>query len=343
MTDALSHRIVAQRRGGPEVLHWQSAPVPRPGAGEVLVRTLAAGVSGYDLMIRAHRFPGDPKGPFTPGVDLVGEVVELGPGVAGPLIGQRVAVGPRITGGCYTEHLCVAADDVVALPEGVDPVAATCVVTNYLTAHHVLHDSARARSRERVLIQGAAGGVGSAALDLARHTGLISYGTARPANHAVVEQYGATPIDYHSDVAATIRDRTAGGVDIVVDPVGGFSQLRRSYAALRPGGRLVWFGVAASKRSGLRVIPESLLARFALGVLPGKHVLTPKDQPRAQQRAAIAELLALLATGTIVPLIAGRIPLADAAQAHEQLQQGGVAGKLVLVADGPAGGAGMQP
>jgi NADPH:quinone reductase-like Zn-dependent oxidoreductase len=217
----------------------------------------------------------------------------------------------------------------------VDAAEAVCLVVNYLTAHMAMHRTAKVKSGERVLIHGAAGGVGSALLDLGKLAGLEVYGTASKYNHELVSALGATPIDYRTeDFVERIRDLTGDGVDVVFDPIGGARQLWRSYRALRKGGRLVWFGVAATKKQGLRVIPLTVLMRTMLAILPdGKAAPLSPDlsKDNAWYRETLAKSLGWLAAGKIKPVVAERIPLAEAARAHELLERGGYAGKVVLV------------
>jgi NADPH:quinone reductase-like Zn-dependent oxidoreductase len=327
------HRIVVTRRGGPDVLRLVEEPIPEPGAGEVRVKTEVAGVSAFDAMVRSGRFPGFPKVPFTPGVDVVGVVDVVGEEVSTVAPGQRVAVLLGFTLGGYADYVCVPAGDAVPVPSDVDAAEAVCLVANYLTAHRVMHEVASVRSGERVLIQGAAGGVGTALLELGRLAGLEMYGTASQRNHELVSRLGATPIDYRTeDFVDRIRELTGDGVDVVFDPIGGARQLWRSYRTLRRGGRLVWFGVAASSRHGMRVIPASLVTRFALSLIPdGKHAPSSPDPGNEWNRATLAQLFDLLGSGKLEPLVAERLPLAEAARAHELLARGGYAGKLVLI------------
>jgi NADPH:quinone reductase-like Zn-dependent oxidoreductase len=333
MEQATHHRVVVPRRGGPEVLQVVEEKLPQPRAGEVRVRMLAAGVSAYDLMVRSGWFPGFPRVPFTPGVDIVGVVDKLGEGVAAVEPGQRVAPEPFRGGGGYAEFVCRPAGELVPVPPGVDPAEAVCLVTNYLTAHLALHQTARVQSGQRILVHGAAGGVGTALLELGKLAGLELYGTASKHNHGLVSALGATPIDYRTeDFVERIRGLTGDGVDAVFDPIGGARQLWRSYQALRNGGRLVWFGVAATSKAGMRVIPLSLLTRFGLTLIPdGKRAPMPPNAGRFAQ-TTLAALLDSLAAGKIKPIVAARIPLAEAARAHELLERGGHAGKVTLVA-----------
>jgi NADPH:quinone reductase-like Zn-dependent oxidoreductase len=340
MNGRTSHRrIVVARRGGPDVLLVVEEPLPRPAAGEVRIRVRAAGVSAFDVMLRSHAFPGFPRLPWTPGVDVVGVVDAVGADVSAVAPGTTVAAAMFADqGGGYAESVCVPAEMVVPVPAGVDAAQAVCLVVNYLTAHSALHRTAEVRPGERILVQGGAGGVGTALVELGRLAGVDVYGTASSRNHDAVARLGATPIDYRGDVVARVRQLSGDGVDAVFDPIGGARQLWRSYRCLRTGGRLVWFGVAATGRAGMRIIPASLITRLVLALLPdGRSAPLPGDigTPVAWYRRTLTELLRLLADGQLSPVVAARIPLVEAARAHAALERGGHVGKLVLVTDAP--------
>ena len=333
------HRVVVRQHGEPDVLQVVEEDLPEPRAGEVRVKVLAAGVSAFDLMYRrSGSLPGTPRVPFTLGEDVVGVVDKLGAEVSTLEPGQTVAGATFClgVGGGYAEFICLPASELVPVPSGVDPAEAVCVVVNYLTAHMAMHRTANIRNGERILVHGTGGGVGTALLELGRLAGLEMYGTASKYNHELVSALGATPIDYRTeDFVERVRGLTGDGVDAVFDPIGGARQLWRSYRVLRKGGRLVWFGVAATKKEGLRVIPLTLLMRTLLALIPdGKRVpLTPDlGKDNAWYRATLTELLGSLAAGKIKPVVAQCIPLAEAARAHELLERGGYAGKVVLVA-----------
>jgi NADPH:quinone reductase-like Zn-dependent oxidoreductase len=331
--------MVVRRHGGPEVLEVVEEDFPEPLPGEVRVKTLAAGVSGYDLMIRSISLPGNPRVPFTPGEDLVGVVDALGEGVSSVELGQRVAAWTFGRSGTYAEFVCLPAGEAVPVPARLDSAEAVALVVNYLTARLYLHRTAKVRSGERILVHGAAGGLGTALLDLGREAGLEAYGTASAYNHAVVSSLAATPIDYRAeDFVERIRELTGDGVDVVFDPIGGARQLQRSYRALRKGGRLVPLGSVATATAGRKVVPLSLFAIFLLKLVPdGRRVpLSPNMMKfphthRRWYRESLAELLDWAATGRITPVVAERIPLTEAARAHERLEHGGFAGKVVLV------------
>ncbi|MDH3259514.1 MAG: zinc-binding dehydrogenase [Acidimicrobiia bacterium] len=333
------HRVIVSKRGGPEVLHVIEEDVPKPNAGQVRVRVEAAGVSAYDLMLRRSggSIPGAPRVPYSPGEDVIGVVDELGEGVSDVEPGQRVAVFTR--GGGYAEYLCVPAENLVPVPPGVDAAQAVCVVVNYLTAFLAMHETAHVHEGERILVHGAAGGVGSALLDLGRIAGLEMCGTASSRNHDFVSAHGAIPIDYHTeDFVKRIRDLIGEGVDVAFDPIGGARQILRSYRALSKNGRLVWFGMAAAKKKGARVIPYTLLMLGLLKLVPGQRQapLMPAlgdfiDKHPDWYPKTLADLLDLLAAKEIEPMVTERISLHEARRAHEILQRGGHTGKVVLV------------
>ena len=335
-----SHSVVVARRGGPEVLEYMPVDLVEPGPGEVRVRSEACGISSYDAMLRRYKFPGAPKPPYTPGEDVVGFVDAVGDGVTTPLVGDRVAAWTFGDAGCYAEHVTVAAERTIPVPTGLDAATAVALVVNYLTAAAAMHRAAAVAEGERVLIHGAAGGVGSALAQLGSRAGLEMYGTASAHNHEIVKELGATPIDYRSeDFVARVGELTGDGVDVVFDIIGGGRQLWRSSRCLRKGGRLVLLGMASANRRVRGVIPASLLVVGLVNLLPnGKRSpgMPPLDKiataDMSWYRDTIADLLDLATTGQMMPLVAERFPLAEARRAHERMAEGGYAGKLVLMA-----------
>jgi NADPH:quinone reductase len=332
-------RIVVPRYGGPELLTIDRVPVVDPVPGEVRVRVLAAGVGYPDILMREGTYPGGPHPPFTPGYDLVGVADAVGPRVSSVTRGQRVAA--LTVFGSYAEMVWLREEELVPVPETLDAGEAVSVVLNYLTAYQLLHRSAHVERGERLLVQGAAGGVGSAALQLGALAGLELLGTASGDGLEVVREFGAEAIDYrHDDVAARVR--SFGGADVVLDGLGGTVSLG-SYRCLRRGGRLVMFGhhqTLVAGRKTLRSLIEFYLAGAVVlgaGLIPdGRRVKTyqvAKEKVRRRDwfRADLAVLFELLADRRIAPIIAGRFRLADARAAHEALGRGGVNGKLVLI------------
>src|SRR5215475_1174021 len=191
-------RIIVTHYGGPEELQVVDEECPEPKAGEVRVRVLAAGVSLPDVMMREGVHPETPRLPFTPGWDLVGAVDQPGDGVSGIEPGQIVAALPIF--GAYAEFVCLPQEELIPVPSGLDPAEAVSLVLNYITAYQMLHRSAHVRAGQRVLIRGAAGGVGSALLQLGRLAGLEMYGTCSSRGASAVSDLGGVPIDYqHQD------------------------------------------------------------------------------------------------------------------------------------------------
>ena len=212
-------RIIVTRYGGPEVLFVIEEECPEPKEDEVRLRVLAAGVSLPDVMMREGVHPETPSLPFTPGWDLVGVVDRLGDGVSGIEPGQIVAALP--ISGAYAEFVCLPQRELVPVPSGLDAAEAVSLVLNYVTAYQMLHRSAKVRPGQRVLIHGAAGGVGSALLQLGRLAGLETYGTCSSPSASTVSYLGGIPIDYqHLDFVEEIHRLTGEGVDVVFDGIG---------------------------------------------------------------------------------------------------------------------------
>ena len=210
-------RIIVTHYGGPDALRVVEEECPEPKDGEVRVRVLAAGVSLPDIMAREGVHPETPRLPFTPGWDLVGVVDRLGDGVSGIEPGQIVAAMP--ISGAYAEFVCLPQRELVPVPSGLDAAEAVSLVLNYITAYQMLHRSAKVRPGQRVLIHGAAGGVGTALLQLGRLAGLEMYGTCSSRGAPAVSDLGGIPIDYqHQDFVKEIHRLTSEGVDVVFDP-----------------------------------------------------------------------------------------------------------------------------
>ena len=343
-------RIIVTHYGGPDALQVLEEESPKPKSGEVRVRVLAAGVSLPDLMMREGIHPETPPLPFTPGWDLVGVVDRLGDGVSVIEPGQIVAALP--INGAYAEFVCLPQRELVPVPSGLDPAEAVSLILNYVTAYQMLHRSAKVRRGQRVLIHGAAGGVGTALLQLGRLAGLEMYGTCSSRGASAVSDLGAIPIDYQDqDFVKEIQRLTSAGVDVVFDSIGG-THIWRSRKALRPGGRVVAYGLTASLRGGRLASGRSgrrhrfrgivIFGLYIAGgwLLPGRKRVVPYSiqwlkrlRPALFQQDLIA-LFDLLQQRKIEPLIAQRFPLAEARRAHEVLGKGGVTGKIVLVLNG---------
>jgi NADPH:quinone reductase-like Zn-dependent oxidoreductase len=327
--------------GGPEVLCLREGPDPRPGLGEVCVRVKAVGVNFADVMMRMGLYPGAPKIPFTPGYEAAGVVAELGPDVSVWKQGDRVIV-PTNYGG-YSDRLIVRADELFRLPEGKSFEAGAALAVNYLTAYEALIEQGNLQEGRRVLIHGAAGGVGIAAVQIAKIFGAQIFGTASASKHGALKAQGVhRPIDYRSeDFERVVREETHGrGVHIALDPVGGKSYIK-SYRSLAKGGKLIVYGFSAStdgrRRNWLRVAWQVLrTSRFSpfdlmnqnRGVI-GIHLGRMTDQKEILV-PAMRRIVGWWEEGKIEPMVGASFPLEQARLAHEYIQDRKNIGKVVL-------------
>ena len=342
MTPVKYKRVVVFRTGGPEVLTVVEDTVPIPNPGQARIKVRAADVSFSDVNVRRGRYPGAPHPPFTPGYAMVGEVDALGPGVTSPAVGQMVAA--LTFTGSYSQLICLPVDELVSVPDDPDPAEAAALVLNYTSAYQMLHRVARVTAGQSILVHGAAGGVGTAFLELGAIAGLKMYGTASKSKHHLVERLGATPIDYRAeDFVAWVRTSTEGkGVDAVFDPMGS-THLRQSVKAVRSGGCVVGYGFYEASNRGSNVILDVLsqYVWLALWSLPPARKRVAFYDVRALQtkhqdwfRSDLTALLALLASGQIKPVIAARLPLEEVAEAHDLVEHARVQGKLILMPNG---------
>jgi len=328
--------------GGPDALAVRETADPKPGPGQVRVRVHAAGLNFAEVMAAQGLYPDAPKPPCVVGYEVAGVVDALGAGTEGPAAGQRVLALTRFGG--HADVVCVPAEQVLPIPDPMSFEEAAALPVNYLTAYHMLFRVACVRPGERVLVHMAAGGVGTAVLQLCRTVdGLEVFGTASAAKHDVLKAEGcAHPIDYHAtDYAAEVRRLTGDeGVDIVLDPLGGHDW-RKGLKLLRPCGRLVAFGFA-NLASGPRRRPAHLAAQV-LGV----PLLTPLQLMNhnwtvsgvnighlwgqtALLREELQAVLALWDQGKIKPHIDGSYPFTEAAAAHRRILRRQNIGKVLL-------------
>ncbi|HLX46595.1 MAG TPA: medium chain dehydrogenase/reductase family protein [Bryobacteraceae bacterium] len=325
-------RVVLTALGGPEVLRIIEDDVRDPSTKEVRVRILAAGVVFADVLMRRGMYPGSPAPPFCPGYEIAGVVESCGPGVSQWKPGDSVAALTQ-TGG-YSRYIVLPESELVRVPEGIDPAEAVSLVLNYSTAHQLIYRIARLRHGDSVLIHGAAGGVGTAALQLGSIAGLKMFGTASKAKHPLVAALGGIPIDYRTEDFV----ERAAGVDAVFDPIGGRNWLR-SYRTLGNGGRMIGYGMSAAIGGGHRHVVlagASFALLTALRLLPGKSarwysITTEKKKHPEWLPEDLTQLLAMLRDKSIHPVIAERMPLSGAGRAHELLERASVSGKIVLM------------
>jgi NADPH:quinone reductase-like Zn-dependent oxidoreductase len=340
--DAL--RIELPGIGEPEALVARRTTLPEPALGQAVVRVEATGVSFAEQQMRRGRYYDQPPFPFVPGYDLVGVVERLGPprpGDTAPArVGARVAALTKT--GAWAERVLLDVEDLVPVPDGVDPVAAETVIVNGVTAWRMLHRTARPAPGETVVVLGAAGGVGSILVQLARHAGLRVIGVGSTGQQEAIAALGAQPVDYRrEDVPARVAQLAPGGAAAVFDHVGGRG-ITASWRMLARGGTLVSYGTAATKDDAgdPRLPVLKLLARLALwNALPnGRHahffnLWAGRRRParfQAALREDLAEVFGLVRDGHVRPQVAARFPLRDAASALRFAERGGITGKVIL-------------
>jgi len=327
--------ILLTRTGDPSVLDYVDVPTPQPKSGEVLVKADTIGVSRPELLVRAGTYKWMPPLPTIPGIEMSGTVAELGQGAGALAIGQKVYVTARELpqrAGCYAEYIAVPERALRILPDHVDLEAAACL-SNYQVAWHLLHTATRGVPGRTVLIDVAAGGLGSAAVQLAKLAGMTAIGLVGSDEKVrALTAYGADhAINYKTeDVAARVTAITGGhGVDLVLNAAGGES-LNQQIAMLAPFGLAISYGkLDAPLEAGLLAALDrgpGYLASPALRFFT-MHTFDERPEYRAQ---SMRDLIDKLATGAIKPLIHARLPLKDARRAHEMLEARQVIGKVLL-------------
>ena len=322
------------KKGGPDCLNIVDLPIEPPGPKQLRIRVRAAGVGSTDFLILAGNYRYAPKIPFVPGYEVSGIVEAIGADVTSFAVGQRVAA--LTVHGAFAEVLLREAEHFLPIPAGVSDRAAAAVILNYITAWQMIHRVAKMQAGQTALVTGAAGGVGTAALQLLRLAGVKTYGAASVSKHPTVRALGAIPIDYRGgSIDRLTRALEPDGVDCVFDAVGG-ANIGPCIGALRRGGALVGFGFMAASGT------LSQLATFAnlfvgsrlrgrVGKFYGVTMLYRKNpQPL---REDLPKIFALLAAKKIDPLISHTLPILEARQALDLLATGSVAGKIVLTND----------
>jgi NADPH:quinone reductase-like Zn-dependent oxidoreductase len=281
-----------------------------------------------DVAVRKGERPFLPKVPFTPGYAVLGVVDAVGEWVTAVGVGDHVAALTNYGG--YAETITWDAEELVPVPETLDPAKAVVLILNYLVAYQILHRIAQVEPGDKVLIVGASGGVGTAFLELGRLAGLKMVGLASPRKHGVLREYGATPIDYHTqDVVEVIRQAEPDGLDFVFNGMGE-EYFERGLAGLRRGGVLVHYGGPRSFGGLLLLIGKLLLYT----VLPNGKAIKGYGTHRvdvSQRKTDWTQLFRLLEEGKIDPIIAQTFPILEARAANELLESGQVVGNVVLL------------
>jgi NADPH:quinone reductase-like Zn-dependent oxidoreductase len=338
--------VVLTGTGGPEVLQVQERPDPLVGPGEVRIAVRAAGVNFADTMARVGLYPDAPKVPCVLGYEVAGEVESVGEGVGDFKLGDRVVAGTRFGG--QAELVTVPATQALPLPDRLSFEQGAAFPVNYGTAYAALILMGGLREGDRVLIQGAGGGVGISATQIARNVGAEIFGTASPGKHEAIRAQGVEhAIDYRSqDFEAEVMRITDGeGVDLVIDASGPTS-FRKDYRLLRSGGRLVMYGISENSKGGTRDIPATLkgLLKMPLATMPwwrslmmmnenkgvfGLNMLSWWEREGNLDRLT-EPLVADLEAGRLEPVVAEAFPFERAGEAHEFIAQRRNVGKVVL-------------
>lgn len=317
--------------GGPEVLVAGEAPVPEPSQGEVLIRVAAAGVNRPDVIQRQGFYPPPPGAPHIPGLEIAGTVVAVGPGTDDAMIGQQVCA--LVAGGGYAQYCVARADHCLTVPSGIAMAEAAALPETLFTVWHNLFQRGYARDGETVLVHGGTSGIGTMAIKLGRLFDLkviVTCGSDDKCAAALdIGAHHAINYKTHDFVEEVQRLTDGKGVEIVLDMVGG-SYLPRNMACLADDGRNVTIAVQGGMKAEISVL-EIMRRRLTLT----GSTLRPRS---AAFKALLAdeisrEVWPLVATGELSPLIHSRYPLAQAAQAHAQMESGDLIGKIVLEID----------
>lgn len=329
---AIYHAVLLPKAGGPEVLKVVDLPVEPPARGQLRVKVRAAGVGATDLIVLAGKYSFAPKIPMVPGYEIAGVVDAIGAGVTGFKIGQRVAA-LTVYGG-FGEFLLREAEHFLPVPEEVTDVQAAGVILNYVTAWQMIHRVAKVRPGRIALVTGAAGGVGTAALQLLRLAGVKTYGAASIAKHGLVKSLGATPIDYRAGrIDRLVRALEPKGVDYAFDAIGG-ANIPLCTGATKRGGLVVGYGfMGALNTPAIMAMFWNILIGAPLrgrrGTFYGITRLYRKDPKPLHED--LPKIFALVAAAKVDPLITLTLPLLDAPTALTLLAAGSVEGKIVLV------------
>jgi NADPH:quinone reductase len=317
--------IQVRQFGGPEVLELQEIPTPKPGPGQILVRVHAAGVNPYDTYMRAGTYAIKPQLPYTPGSDAAGTVEAVGDGVKKAKAGDRVYTAKTLSG-AYAEFALTDESQVEPLPQKISFAQGSGLWVPYGTAYTALYHHAHARPSETVLIHGASGGVGSAAIQFAHAAGMTVLGTAGSQRGLdLILKEGADKAFDHSKPAHAdeILKFTGGrGVDVILE-MAAHVNLATDLKLLATNGRVIVIG----NRGEITINPRDLMSRRSL--VRGFTLWAATESEIADIHAAIA---AGLENGALRPIVGKEIPLKDAALAHQEVLAPGSFGKIVLVA-----------
>jgi NADPH:quinone reductase-like Zn-dependent oxidoreductase len=335
-------QVVTTRNGGTEVLRVEEKPEPQPRPGELVIGVRAAGLNFADILARQGLYPDGPAKPCVMGYEVSGIVDSVGENVDRSLVGKSVISMTRFGG--QSEKVVVQEKQIFEKPESLSFEQAAAIPVNYLTAYALLVVMGGLRKGESVLIHNAGGGVGLAALDIAKKIGAVTYGTASPAKHEFLRERGLDhPIDYRNqDWLPILKGLTAGrGVELVIDPIGG-SHWKKSYNALRHTGRLGMFGVSSASATGLKgkfklIKAAALMPRFhPLGLLNknrGVFGLNLGHMWHEPEKVVewVQAIMSGVSEGWIRPHVDRAFSFDQTGEAHAYMEARKNTGKVVLV------------
>lgn len=314
--------------GGPEVLRAVERPVPRPSAGEVLVRVDAAGVNRPDVLQRLGTYPPPPGASDIPGLEIAGTIVSVHSDASRWHPGDRICA--LVAGGGYAEYCTAPAVQCLPIPEGMDAVPAAAIPETFFTVWTNLFQRGGLRPGERVLVHGGTSGIGTTAIQLAHASGAVVFATAgSDLKTAACRRLGAAvAINYHTeDFADAIRRETSGaGVDVILDIIGG-DYFGRNLECLAMNGRLVQVGLLGGGRAQIDL---SRLLHRRLTITGSTLRARTVEEKGALARDVEANVWPLLAAGRVAPIIDRTFPLTAAAEAHRRMESSEHIGKIVL-------------
>ena len=336
--------VYITKPGGPQTVRVRETSKPERGQGQALVRVKAAGLNYAEIVVRRGLYPDAPKYPFIPGYELSGVIEQAGPDSA-------YREGDRVMGanlfGCQAEYATLPANQLFRIPDNMSFEQAAAIPVNYLTAYYAVFQFGNLEQGEKILIHSCAGGVGTAAVQLARTKNAEIFGTtSRPDKVEYLKQIGVRhPINYKAEDFAEAVKKIAGksGIDLVLDPVGG-PVFKKSFKLLRPGGRIICYGAADLTAGGKRNIPR-LLWKFVTLPRPSTLELIQNnrgvfglalnrllDNPE-RLKSIIEKLLRFFAEGSINPYIYRTYDFRQVSEAHAELESGRTMGKIILKFD----------
>ena len=329
-------RILIEKFGGPEVLSLiEESGLPEPKDNEVRIKVLYTSANFTDIMIRRGMYPEvKEKPPFSPGYDMVGVIDQVGDAVTRFREGDKVA--DMTVTGAYSQYMCLPENQLIHLPDKVDPAEAVSTILSYVTAYQMLHRIANIKPEQKILVHGAGGAVGLAMLQLGKLMNLEMYGTASASKHDLIIENGGIPIDYReTDFATYIKNNTPKGVNAVFDPIGG-NNFKKSFSILKKQGKLVAFGFYNAVMGKGGNIPVDFMNLQFRNLLPNKKSATFYSIGALRKKHPdwfiedLTTIFKMLGDKKIHPLIERKIKIDQAAEAHQIIENRQNKGKIIF-------------